>query len=35
VAAVTTTGGKLFIYNPKSGSQSPNFTVKMVALGKE
>jgi hypothetical protein len=35
VAQVTTTGGKLFIFNPKSGSQSPNFTVKMVALGKE
>ena len=35
LANVTTTGGKLFIYNPKSSSQSPNYTVKIIALGAE
>ncbi|NTW26134.1 MAG: hypothetical protein HGA37_15655, partial [Lentimicrobium sp.] len=35
VAGVTTTGGKIFVYNPKSTSQSPNFTVNVVALGQE
>jgi hypothetical protein len=35
IAQVTTTGGKLFIYNPKSSSQSPNYTVKIIALGAE
>ena len=35
LANVTNTGAKLFVFNPKSGSQSPNFTVKIVAVGKE
>lgn len=35
VAQVTTTGGKLFIFNPKSSSQSPNYTVKIIAQGAE
>ena len=35
LANVTTTGGKLFIYNPKTTSQSPNYTVKIIALGAE
>ena len=35
LANVTTTGGKLFIYNPKSSSQSPNFTVNIIAMGAE
>jgi len=35
VAAVTTTGGKIFVYNPKTTSQTPNFTVNVVALGQE
>ena len=35
VATVTTTGGKLFVYNPKSTSQTPNFTINVIALGQE
>jgi len=35
VATVTATGGKLFIYNPKSSAQNPNFTVNIVAVGQE
>lgn len=35
LANITTTGGKLFIYNPKTSSQSPNYTVKIIALGAE
>jgi len=35
VANVTTTGGKLFVYNPKSSSQTPNYTVNVIALGQE
>jgi len=34
-ASVTTSGGKIFVYNPKSTSQTPNFTVNVVALGQE
>ena len=35
LANVTTTGGKLFVYNPKSNSQTPNFSVNIIALGQE
>jgi Head domain of trimeric autotransporter adhesin len=33
VAADNTTGGTLFVYNPKSTSVSPNFNVKIIAIG--
>jgi len=33
VSNVTPTGGKLYIFNPRGVSQSPNFQVKIVALG--
>jgi hypothetical protein len=33
VAGVTTTGGTLFINNPKTAAYSPNFTVRIVAIG--
>lgn len=32
IAVVTTTGGRLYVYNP-SGTRSPNFTVNIMALG--
>ena len=33
VANVTTTGGSLFVNNPRGGSYAPNFTVKVIAIG--
>lgn len=33
VANVSTTGGSLFINNPRAGSFSPNFVVKIIAIG--
>jgi hypothetical protein len=35
VAGVTTTGGTLFINNPKALAYSPNFTISIVAIGAE
>ncbi len=35
LANVTNMGAKLFVFNPKSGSQAPNFTVKIIAVGPE
>ncbi len=35
VGQITDGKGKLFIYNPKSSSQSPNFTVNIIAMGAE
>ncbi len=35
LANITTTGGKLFVYNPKSSSQSPNYTINVIAVGQE
>lgn len=34
VALVTTTGGRLYVYNP-SGTRAPNFTVNIIALGEK
>jgi len=33
VFGVSTTGGVLYIYNPRSSSANPNFTVRIVAIG--
>jgi hypothetical protein len=33
VALVSTTGGVLYIYNPRSSSSSPNFTIRIIAIG--
>lgn len=33
IANVTTTGATLYVYNPKTVSASPNFTVRVVAIG--
>ena len=35
LAQITDGKGKLIIYNPKSSSQSPNFTVNIIAMGAE
>ena len=33
VSNVTTTGADLYIFNPKSSSVSPNFNIKIIAIG--
>jgi hypothetical protein len=33
VALVSTTGGVLYIYNPRSSSANPNFTIRIIAIG--
>ena len=33
ISNVTTTGGQLYINNPRTSSWSPNYTVKIVAIG--
>jgi hypothetical protein len=33
IANVTSTGAKLFIFNPRGVSQSPNFQIKIIAMG--
>jgi len=33
VALISTTGGVLYIYNPRSSSASPNFTIRIIAIG--
>lgn len=34
VALITTTGGRLYVYNP-SGSRTPNFTINIIAFGEK
>jgi hypothetical protein len=33
VALISNTGGVLYIYNPRSSSASPNFTIRIIAIG--
>jgi hypothetical protein len=33
VALISPTGGVLYIYNPRSSSSSPNFTIRIIAIG--
>jgi hypothetical protein len=33
VAEVTTTGAKLYVYNPRSTVASPSFSIKVIAIG--
>jgi hypothetical protein len=35
IANVTTTGGTLFVSNPRNTTLAPNFTVNIVAIGGE
>lgn len=34
ITATTTTGGTLNVYNPTSGSITPNFTIELFGIGK-
>jgi len=33
VALISTTGGFLYVYNPRSSSANPNFTIRIIAIG--
>jgi len=33
VFGISTTGGVLYIFNPRSSSASPNFTIRIIAIG--